>query len=405
MNNNEIVIGGWYNPSLDDESIKKIKECGIDRLFIEGDNIGNNCLDGAKIDKYLGLCDEYDLSAYVQKGNEVDVSTAIAQDKRFSVHKSYLGLLMYDEPSAEMFDTLRKDVTRYHEARANAEPFVNLLPSYARSDSILGNYKGYVADYCDKLLKGNFNIKYLSFDFYPLIYGQNENLCLADRWLHDVYIVAKNADKYGVGANAFIQAMPFSKNEKKYGSRDRIPTYEDISLQFYVYLAFGFKGLTYFCLGTPYENEEFSKEGYALIDRNNKETPTYFYAMRINREVKSFSEVLAGYKWRDIEYIGKDELFDFAGDLKAYSNTGYLKIETEGKLLVGEFLKSPREKAVMLVNFGETTQTSPSMQTLSFGGETAVCVYRGGERMSIKANKLSLTLNAGEGVFITYEVL
>lgn len=125
----------------------------------------------------------------------------------------------------------------------------------------------------------------------------------------------------------------------------------------------------------------------------------------INKEVKNFSEALAEYGWRDAEYIGEDELFDFAEDLKPYSNGGYLKIETEGKLLVGEFSKSAREKAVILVNFGETTQTSPSAQKLSFGGETAVCMYRGGKRMSIKTNELSLTLNAGEGVFITYEIL
>ena len=81
MNKKKITIGGWYNPSLDDETIKKIKDCGIDCIFLEGDNIGNNCLDEVLIDKNLELCDKYGVKAYVQKGNDIDIKTAIVRDE------------------------------------------------------------------------------------------------------------------------------------------------------------------------------------------------------------------------------------------------------------------------------------------------------------------------------------
>lgn len=405
MNKKKITIGGWYNPSLDDETIKKIKDCGIDCIFLEGDNIGNNCLDEVLIDKNLELCDKYGLKAYVQKGNDVDIKTAIVRDEKFSDHESFLGLLMYDEPPAELFDSLHEEVKIYHEERIASEPFINLLPSYARSDRILGNYNVYINGFCNKFLNCNLNIKYLSFDFYPLIYGQDENPCLADRWLNDVYIVAQNAKKHGAAANAFIQAMPFSKNGKKYGSRDRIPTYEDLSLQFYIYLAFGYTSLTYFCLGTPSENAEFSSADYALLGKNNEETPTYFHAKRIDEEVKKLSEILADYQWEDVKRLGQDELFDFAKDIKEFFDTEELKIKTNGKLVIGEFIKNEQEKAIMLVNFGETTETFITEQTLTFGKETSVSVYRGGEKKSVRTDTLSLLLHAGEGIFITYEVL
>ena len=59
----------------------------------------------------------------------------------------------------------------------------------------------------------------------------------------------------------------------------------------------------------------------------------------------------------------------------------------------------------MLVNFGETTETFITEQTLTFGKETSVSVYRGGEKKSVRTDTLSLLLHAGEGIFITYEVL
>lgn len=109
MAKKEITFGGWYSPILDAETAKKIKDCSLDYIFFVGDAIGHNCKASKDIERSLEFCDVYGINAYVQKGKDVDVETALSFEKRFSEYKSYLGLLLYDEPTADYFDTLFED--------------------------------------------------------------------------------------------------------------------------------------------------------------------------------------------------------------------------------------------------------------------------------------------------------
>lgn len=395
-------ISGWYIPSADKGIFEKIKESGLNHVFLQGDNVENSCKNIAKIEEYLFLCDNYGLDAYVQRGIGTALSDVTSNAKIFAKHESFKGFLMFDEPSAVQYKDLRNDYEEFSKSD-NGEFFVNLLPSYARGDQILDDYELYVQNFSDVVLSLDTDKKkWISFDFYPIIYDKNGNYGLADRWLYDTMTIANQSKKYGYRSNAFVQAMPFSYGEKSYGSREIIPLYEQLSLQIYTYLAFGFDSISYFCLGTPSVDKEFRESHYAMFDRCGRTTDIYDSVKLLNKSISGLVVEYVKYSWDTTYILGKDkeECYEFLRDIRGFSPTEAVKcVDVDGNVLLGTFKKSDGE-ALVLVNFGEPSLHRVKTVDMQLDKQRNVTVWRGERKEELLVDKLNVSLNPGDGVFI-----
>ena len=86
----------------------------------------------------------------------------------------------------------------------------------------------------------------------------------------------------GFKTNFFMQTMP-------YGSDHNVtPSYNDIRMQLYTVMAFGYDGISEFCYQTPPIGKEFNEKQLAMIDRKGQPTPIYDAAKKANHEIKNF---------------------------------------------------------------------------------------------------------------------
>ncbi|MBQ9709253.1 MAG: hypothetical protein IJV67_01370 [Clostridia bacterium] len=399
---NEFRISGWYVPKADKDIFNKIKKSGLNHIFLQGSNVEDGCRNVALVEEYLTLCDECGLDAYVQRGRETEISYVIDSAPFFAKHPSFKGFLMYDEPSASQYSTLREDYVEYAK-KVEGDFFVNMLPSYARGDQILDDYKLYVQSFSDELLSVKANgQKWISFDFYPLMYSQTGSIDLAERWLFDTQIIANERKKVGCKSNAFVQTMPFSYGGKSYGSREIIPSYADLSLQVYTYLAFGFDSISYFCVGTPEVDGEFRESHYAMFNRDGAATEIYDSVALINKNISGIVKNYVDYTWVTTYMLGNEEndCYAFLRDIRAFSPTKAVKdVSVDGNVLLGTFEKEKSE-ALVLVNFGSPTlQKNKTVEIQLEEGRSAV-VWRGEQSIEVADKNLKIELAPGEGAFV-----
>jgi len=399
---NTFRISGWYVPKADKKIFDKIKKSGLNHIFLQGDNVGNDCRDLEKIEEYLTLCDEVGLEAYVQRGRDTRISYVIEKSEIFARHECFKGFLIYDEPGADQYKALSDDYIEYAKSRGE-EFFINLLPSYARGDQILDDYELYVRRFSDEVLsvdaKGE---KWISFDFYPLMYGNDGKLELAERWLYDTRIIANEKKRKGFKSNAFVQTMPFSYSGQAYGSRERIPTYDDLSLQVYTYLAFGFDGVSYFCVGTPSVDFEFRDSHYAMFDRDGNTTEIYNSVERLNKNISRFVDEYVKYTWDTTYLLGgdKDECYAFLCDKRAFLPTDKVKeVLVDGNVLLGTFYKSDGE-ALVIVNFGEPTMQKIKTVDIQLDGLRRILVFKGELREELVSDRVKIELCPGKCAFV-----
>ena len=309
---------------------------------------------------------------------------------------------MFDEPSAQQYETLRDDYVEFSK-NGKGDFFVNLLPSYARGDHILDNYELYVQSFSDTVLSVDTDgEKWISFDFYPIMYGEAGGYELAERWLFDTITIANEKKRIGCRSNAFIQTMPFSYGEKSYGSREIIPSYEQLNMQVYTYLAFGFDSISYFCVGTPDVNGEFRDKHYAMFDREGNATEIYDSVALVNKNISSLIKEYVKYSWNTTYILGndKEECYRFLRDIKPFSPTkDVIGVQVDGNVLLGTFEKEDGE-AIVLVNFGEPSTQKTKSVSVQLSGNKRVAVWKGDKREAIVTSDLKIELMPGEGVFI-----
>lgn len=287
----------------------------------------------------------------------------------------------------------------------------------------MGHYRDYLTYYCDNVLEKLSGEKWLSADRYPLTFDVKGDPALDVGWLQDVEAVAEVAREYeGIKTNFFIQTMPYggeSLPAGQIGSRARIPTYEDVRLQEYALMAFGFDGISLFCYASPAVGPEFTEEQLAMLDREGNPTDIYTAAQKANREILAFDHVYLQFEWQgvftndggstaDAESAGRTQNASFSNllDRMSLSQVACLSSVTSTEdTLFGYFLDNSDNEGFMIVNYNETTLELTDTVTMSFDpgyGYTKALCYIGGKEVTfdLTDNDLTLTLGSGEGVFV-----
>ena len=427
-----IDVAGWLIPlNVSVSDVDYITEAGI--------NVMHAVAAGDKETLYFP---EYNdnavakLNFFRDKGIKIYVNTcsrdgsSFQKIKDFGAHDGVIGM-SYDEPTKAEIDDIAKYVDYFNQNGNGKNMLVNLFPSFTSSvksdfgkwyNTTQQKYELYLQYYCDNVLsKLTSGEKWLSADRYLLTYDKNGKKCLDNGWLADVQSVAKVAKNYGAKTNFFVQTMAYGATNgvasgAQEGSRDRVPTYNDIRLQQYALMAFGYDGISLFCYGSPAAGGEFSLSQTGIIDRNRNKTETYKAVKKANNELLSFDHVLKQFNWQGVFTCDAGKTLTGTSttsnasfktlDRISLANVSSLsKVSASADTLCGYFKDAAGNDGIMVVNYNETTENLTDTVELTFDSSkynAAVCYVGGVKKVftGLTDGKLSLSLGAGEGIFV-----
>ncbi len=414
----ETVISGWLIPSsLNETNVKWINEAGVSVLHALSFPTYNASAKAA-----LDLLGSNGVKVYVNTGSRD--GSSYRKISSFKQNSAVLGMAL-DEPNKAEITSMAQQAEWWNQNADGRNFYCNLYPSFAQvvQSEFNGDYASYLRYYCDNVLNNlTTGEKWLSADRYPLTYDNDGNKCLDNAWLSDVQILANVAKQYkNVKTNFFIQTMPYgikedgSPNGAIYGSRDRVPTYEDIRMQEYALAAFGYDGISLFCYATPLVGLEFAESQEAMISRSGEKTAIYESVKKANSEILAFDHVLQQFDWigtftndagqtNDDKPRTQNSSFRLLNRISIKSVLSLNSVTTSRDTLFGYFNDVDGNDGIMAVNYNETSLNLTDEVTLNFDSSKynkAIC-YVGGKKqvVNLSGGKLNLELGVGEGVFV-----
>ncbi len=377
---------------------------------------------------------------------DYNVFTEIFSGINFANYPAFLGFYIADEPSWFELECIENSYLPWFNknyAGSDLEFFVNMLSDYStgmgplrdkNGNLVSGNlYDGvnatltpqqkadFMTAYHNKWLNilrqvqsNPFN-KYFSHDSYPLLdnqpgwlQGATDQLPtgyeyhLLETWLDRSLNIANIARDNGYKYGAYIQVFDMG-NATYSNAIYRLPTtVAEIKWQAYINLALGAKRLGYFGYSAQ-------TDGSFMTDTLGNPLPIYDLVKATNDELNLVDHVFASFEtWVGLktftpEGAAKSAAFEAVSDKELASLTGVTSVVTNRELVVGEMIDGNGNQGYMLVGYDDPLNGNSTTVEMTFDGATGFVVYRGGERMEItnvQDGKISLTLAAGEGVFI-----
>jgi hypothetical protein len=196
-------------------------------------------------------------------------------------------------------------------------------------------------------------------------------------------------------AKSLVANIPFWNffNTMPYGDHSD-PTEAQLRWQIYTSLAYGAKGVMYFCYWTP-AGDEFPKGG-AIITRAGKRTRHFEEAKRINGAVKSLGPTLMKLTSTGVYHVGPRD--DAASVLKG---SGVASI-SPGDYLIGAFRHSDGRRAVLLNNYEFAYSAWPTVTFDAPEGSLLEISPVDGKEMKMTDDSpdmpgLQVSLDAGQG--------
>ncbi len=286
-----LPVGMWVTPPekfLNDAEYKRMAMSGIN--FVNG--FGYHERSNGNINKALDLCHKYGLKyfvnrsdarktilAYDQNKDESVLLQFISDAKLFAAHPAYAGELLLDEPGKDLIPTVAEFTSHYEKTYPDKMWHVNLFPTYATIGIKTHSYEDYIDTWLDAT-----NPRYLSYDSYPLL---TDGTIIDDYYYNLDLIRSKTLDRK-IPFWTFVQTLSIARTPEVPDKKD--PNEVDIRWQVWANLAFGAKGIQYFCYWTPAStSEDF---GDALIGLDGKATARYKYVKKLNTDIKKAGEIL-----------------------------------------------------------------------------------------------------------------
>lgn len=402
----EIPIGMWATPPetyRTSEYFAMMKECGIN--FVNGFSPYENSVDA--ITEALNLAGEQNLKylvsdssvtrcirAYESTRDEGLIEDAMKQIEAYYQQLAYAGQLLLDEPPRSMFEGLQLFIEAYEKNYPGKQWHINMFPHYAEAGAGVP-YEQYVDDWMELV-----NPNYYSYDSYPLLEYDEDNPFarpeITDYYYNLDLLRAKTREK-GIPFWSFIQTLGISGTE---GVPDkRTPSREDIRWQVFTNLAFGVKGIQYFCYFTPSGGSESFTP--ALITTDGKKTERFDYVKELNTEISAYSSILINCHAEGVMLNHEKDEERFRLYEEKLESFGKLKSVEGDTVLVGCFTDCGTKKKSVLVT--ATTPRDNVSVTLNFeGGIKKVTAYINGEAVQLEVvdRKLKLDILKGDAVYI-----
>lgn len=390
----KFIFGGWYAPANEEKYFRWFRECGLEVFtYLGGEETG--LVNSVCYDDAVELCEQFEIKYLV--------NVSQGYPKRFPAQypekANFLGFLVKDEPLPSSFDKVKAEIAAYEEQYPHALEYVNLYPSYV-DPAVLGcTYDEYVSRFADEVLAKVKGRKVLSFDYYPIVIVDGKKY-LNETWLRDTERIAVIAKRLGAERACFVQTMPII------GTRDRIPSLEEIRLQVYVYAAYGYGWINYFCYATPPVNFEFSDTCYAMIDREGNRTHLYDAVKKVNAELQEFASEYFAREWKGVLHVPATdrelcEGFSLLKEALTIEQSGLVSIHSDADAIVGCFA-GEAEPAYVFVNYNDISEGITAHLRILFSDakEVALCCEGKWEKRSLSDGALNLTLAPGGGCFL-----
>ncbi len=322
----EFAIGFWVDPPLDERADERYQEIAEANFTLVIGGFGANTLE--KAEQQLALCEKYGLNAIVMLPGVTDMDT-------LPEGPACWGYCLRDEPGADEFPHLRTQVDAVRVARPGRLGYINLFPSYASPWGQLGTetYEEYVRQFMEVV-----DPDVLCMDHYPVFKPDRDG---RDGYCEDLDVIRRHALEHDIPFWNFFNAMPYGPHTD--------PTESQMRWQIYASLAYGAKGVLYFCYYTP-AGDEFPKGG-ALITRDDQRTSKWYAARRLNEQLKHLGPTLMQLTSTGVYRVTPDD--DPAEQLRG-SPVRTLKrasVDPPHDYLVGAFEHADGRRAVMLMNY------------------------------------------------------
>ena len=180
----------------------------------------------------------------------------------------------------------------------------------------LTSLRGYVEHFCNTSKAG-----VLSYDYYPIAVDINNNVnpTLTQHRLNDFYACLQLYSEISKKRNrpfwAFCQsrATNLDNNYNRIGSGHPAPTEEYLRYEAFNALAFGAQGIEYWNYVEPYNasGKTDPNSYFALSTSDGKKTPLWYYAQKVNSEIKNLSYIFLGAKLESYYFVGDPQNTDF----------------------------------------------------------------------------------------------
>lgn len=407
-------IGGWDVPINTLEDYQMAKDMGLTHMFIDNYMAKKGTTDYYK---QLEYCEQVGLKAIL--GSDTSLSGAglgseenVAIDGTdYTLYPAVDMINIWDEPGSAHFGEVATRIEKYYalyESFGKTAPtmYVNLDPAYHTSHQSLGveeNIRVYTQKFADEVLTKVQGRKIISTDIYPLMSSPDgRRFSILSTWLANM----ESLKEVAVASDA--EFMMFIQNYSE-SNRRNIMSKADLSFQIYTDMAFGINGFSYF----TYRQSALNFGG-GCVSKDESCTPfnNYYWAKEINAEISAFDHVFLAFDtWKGVMPVNGESNLE---DNEEYNNGCFVLAHPVQKLdcaksvsatedtIIGQFADKDDNAGLMVVNFNDPLEHLEDTVTFEFEKANRALVYRNGVRKvyEVKNNKLSLTLDAGEGAFV-----
>ena len=317
------AIGLWVAPEAGP---------GIEARYKELADAGFNLVigtSGANVVEQLALCNRLGLKA---------IPNSAGPDAPWLDDPACWGTLLTDEPNASAFPELAKQAAAIREKHPGRFGYINLFPTYATPEQ-LGN-----PTYDEHLAKFVAQVKpeVLSMDHYPLMSPTADG---RNGYCQNLEFMRLHSVSAKIPFWNYFQAMPFANHPD--------PTEAQLRWQVFTSVAYGAKGVLYFCYWTPGKGAggegEFPKGG-AIITAEGRRTRHYDEARRINAELRQFGPVLMNCTGTGVRRFATTNHVAPPADGFPLRSVASVGTDAPSEFVVGALSHQDGRRAVMVVN-------------------------------------------------------
>lgn len=355
----------WVQPALEQEQMKLFKDAGFTVMFIYPDETDYTKLKKLWDGNFV-VFKEWNIKGYTYD----DMLNFHPEDS------NRIGFLMGDEPLYSKIDEYKPLFDKFRAKYPQSICFVNLFPSYVGETRLGSSYQDYVESYFAKLKP-----RYCSLDHYPCLRFDVDS----PTYYYDLETFRRHAVKNNSNQIGFVQVYS--------GIVQRDVSESDVTWQVNSLLAYGCKGLWYYCFRSPgaakaYAGEEnpayripklltdgvmdlrkgkgilreYYKPAYTegpyILDFNDKPTLVYDYVKKVNTETLAWGNILLGLNNIAVRHVvGFQQSFapvgteEFASGTEKYINSVMTSQATDDMgFIVSYFEDVKGQPYIMIVN-------------------------------------------------------
>ncbi len=312
------AIGFWLDPPADEKMDQRYAELAEANFTVVIGGFGARTPE--QVRRQLELCEKYDLKAIVSRAGLAlsDLLTGPA----------CWGYKIKDEPNVADFPGLKTIVSELRQARPGHLAFINLYPNYATAKQLgTDSYEEHVQRFVEEV-----DVDILCMDHYPAMRPDADT---REAYCRNLEVMREVSLTRRIPFWNFFNVMPFGNHFD--------PTEGQIRWQIYTSLAYGAKGVLYFCYWTP-RGREFPKGG-AILTAEGRRTRHYDEARRINGVLKQLGPTLMKLTSTQVYRVRQND------DPSVILSDAPLHIATPGEYLIGVFKHSDGRRALLLNNY------------------------------------------------------